>query len=567
MRRPPDVGKAALCIGLLLGISGCAGFTQHTTGSAPWTTGSDGESASPPGLFSWWHRGGAQSGATPASPAGMQETAGRPQGYSEAGQSATNPWPETQSEWVARTFPRMNRLWNGTPEGTRPAAPDAEGVTWTNRLPENADAGAVASTAPRSDGAIRPTQGASLSAAARGADVAGSRPRYLDELPLSATPPPVRSPRASDPEVTAPAGSEAPAPTPFPLSSADDSSANDGARRVSYEPQDASAAAKATAGAAGSRSAADQAAASLPQLGDILPAPAPALAGPQESATPAVEGNRATGSATGLPVAAGPAAWVAEPPASLDTRVAQVPPPPAPPVQRTPPAPPPSGEEGAAASPPAPPVATPAGTENAAEATAPATVTPAPAQSRAPAVASGQPSLAASGQSIYASPPPMAPAQPRHHFLSWLFHDDDDATVLASTQSPLAGAPRMYSSPQNVLPTGQGTAACDTDGNAPKKPCFLKVWIHDWKNSHGSSGDDCGHGGVCASAQTNAAACDTGTATPKKPCFLKVWIHDLKNGHGSANGDCNAGAVYPSPQSNLTACETQGQARPRSRVS
>ncbi len=160
----------------------------------------------------------------------------------------------------------------------------------------------------------------------------------------------------------------------------------------------------------------------------------------------------------------------------------------------------------------------------------------------------------------------MAPAEPRHHFMSWLFHDDDDATVLPSAQGKPAAAPKACSSPQNVLPTAQGNPASDADCKAPKKPCFLKVWIHDWKNGHGFGGDDCGHGGVCASGQTNAAACDTGTAAPKKPCFLKVWIHDLKSGHGSANGDCNAGAVYPSAQANVTACDTQVKRR-RSRVS
>ncbi len=331
MRRPPDVGKAALCIGLMLGISGCAGFSQRSTGSSPWTTGSEGENTSPPGLFSWWHGGRVQSSTPPSNPAAMQETAGRSQGRSQAGESATSPWPETQSEWAARTFPRFNRFWNGTPEGTPAASPDTEGVTWTNRLPEQslADERAVAALAPRSDGAIRPTEGASLPAAERGAGGAGSRPRNLDELPLSPTPPPVRSPRESGSE---PAGPEAAPPTQFPLSSTDFSKSNDGAQRVSFEPQDGSAAAaKPTAGVDGKGSAGNQAASSLPQLGDILPAPA--LAGPQESAAAALDSSRATNPGSGVPAGGGPAAG-AEPPASLDTRVAQVPPAPPPPVQR-----------------------------------------------------------------------------------------------------------------------------------------------------------------------------------------------------------------------------------------
>ena len=31
--------------------------------------------------------------------------------------------------------------------------------------------------------------------------------------------------------------------------------------------------------------------------------------------------------------------------------------------------------------------------------------------------------------------------------------------------------------------------ACETAAKAPKKPCFLKVWIHDWKNGHGSDAE------------------------------------------------------------------------------
>ena len=90
----------------------------------------------------------------------------------------------------------------------------------------------------------------------------------------------------------------------------------------------------------------------------------------------------------------------------------------------------------------------------------------------------------------------MAQPQPRHHLLGWLSHDED-AAPLASSQLPVAAFPATYSSPQNVLPTGQGNAAgCETAAKAPKKPCFLKVWIHDLKNGHGSDVSDCGHGGA-----------------------------------------------------------------------
>jgi hypothetical protein len=557
MRRPPDVGKAALCIVLLLGVSGCAGFSQRTTGSSPWTAGSDGQNAAPPGLFSWWHGRGTQTGSAPSNSTDVQETAGRSQGYSESSQTATSPWPETQSEWMARNFPRFNRLWNGSPAGTRATGPDSSGVAWSNRVPDQSlsDRPAVAASAPRSDGEVRPTDGSLLPAGDSGAAPAGSRAQNLNELPFSATPPPVRSPRQTTPEPGGTAGSEAPAPAALPLSSTD-AAENDGARRVSFEPQDASAAQQ-KAGATGRGSAADQPAPGPTPLDDILPAPL--LAGPQESAAPAGDTGRATGSPAVLPVANGPASG-AEPPASLDTRMAQIPPAP-PVVPRTPPAPSPSGDDTEAVSPPAPPAspaANAAGTENASGATSTSTPT-APAAAPAQAAAGvtwGQRPLAGSGQSFYASPPPMAPAQPRHHFFSWLFHDDDDAAVLTSAQAPTKATPTMYSSPQNVHPTGQGNAGCEADCKTPKKPCFLKVWIHDWKNSHGA---DCGAGDVCASAQTTAP-CDSGAAAPKKPCFLKVWIHDWQNSHGSAVSDCGPAPVYASAQANVPACETSVKA-------
>ena len=133
MRRPPDVGQAGLFLILLLGASGCAGFPQRTTGTSPWPPGSDGETASPPGLFSWWHRSPSRVDAAPADSTRLAETARPSQGNADASQTATNPWPETQSEWMARTFPRFNRLWNGSPGRKRPQVVQMHGVTWTNR--------------------------------------------------------------------------------------------------------------------------------------------------------------------------------------------------------------------------------------------------------------------------------------------------------------------------------------------------------------------------------------------------------------------------------------------------
>ena len=108
---------------------------------------------------------------------------------------------------------------------------------------------------------------------------------------------------------------------------------------------------------------------------------------------------------------------------------------------------------------------------------------------------SGQRPTAPSKQSIFASPPPMAPAQQRPHLFSRLFHDDATAP-LASPQLPPPAYPTTYSS-QNVKPAGQGAAAaCESPAKAPKKPCFLKVWMHDLK-----SGGTCSHGDGCGARQ------------------------------------------------------------------
>jgi hypothetical protein len=485
MRRPPEVGKAALYLVLLLGASGCAGFPQRTSGSAPWETGSDLGNASPPGLFSWWHRSNTQTGEAPSGPDQMSETAAPSEAPAQITQTATNPWPETQAEWMARNFPRINRLWNGTPAGSPARGTDGNGMTWSNREPVQSTADGMAVT------------------------------------------------------------------------DSDDSGATDGARRTSFQPEDDGAnAAPRTARATGAGSSANQSPSAPTALPDILPAPS--LAAPPESTTAGGNGSTATSSPAASPGAGGLASD-AEPPASLDTRMAQVPPAP-PAVQRTPPAPSPSGADQPASSPPAPP-ASPAASSSGAEKTtgaspAPASplvaapTEPATAQTQIPAAVRAQRPFAASGQSVYASPPPMAPAQPRHQLFGWLFHDDD--ATLASGGAPPAASPTMYSSPQNVLPAGQGNAdGCDTTASAPKKPCFLKVWIADWKNSHD---------GPCASAQSNVTACDSGAAAPKKPCFLKVWIADWKNSHGSGASDCGHGGVCASPQGSAAACETSVKA-------
>ena len=198
MRRPPDVGKAALCIGLMLGISGCAEFHNIRPEARRGQPAQREKTPRRRGCSRGGTVVGPQSSAPPSNPARYaRDRRTIPGSFPKRAESATSPWPETQSEWAARNLPSVQPILERHSGGTRPASPDTEGVTWTNRLPEQslADERAVTASAPRSDGAIRPTEGASLPAAAARCGGAGSRPRNLDELPLSSTPPPVRSPR------------------------------------------------------------------------------------------------------------------------------------------------------------------------------------------------------------------------------------------------------------------------------------------------------------------------------------------------------------------------------------
>ena len=196
--------------GLAAGASGCAGFPQRTTGTSPWAARLRRETASPPGLFSWWHRSPSRVDAAPADSTRLAETARPSQGNADASQTATNPWPETQSEWMARTFPRFNRLWNGTPAARPAGGPDANGVLWTNRTCDDSPAAdaEVTASAPRSDGAVRPTEGASPLQTASKPGRSGVQAPYFDNLPFSPTPPSVKSPRPTTPDPASEATSD-----------------------------------------------------------------------------------------------------------------------------------------------------------------------------------------------------------------------------------------------------------------------------------------------------------------------------------------------------------------------
>ena len=552
MRRPPEVVQAALYLGLLLGLSGCAGFPQRTTGGSPWANGADAEGPAPPGLFSSWHRSGVQTTGASTTPTENSETTAPSQAYAGTTSTATSPWPETQAEWVARNFPRFNRLWNGTPSA-RPAGPaDGSGVAWTNRIPDRskADDVAVTSDSPRSDGAVQPTDGASDRQADSRTARTASATQSLDNLPFSPTPPPVRSPRQTDQEPEAQSGSA-------PLNSTD-SSATDGAERTSFRPgDDGGSTATKTARAATSSTAGPESPPEPPALGDSEPAPL--LAAPDNSAA------AGAGSARRRLRPPAPRAGRRNPRMPMQPRASIHAWPRFHRLLRRFSAPLPRRRPREAHSPPRHPrrrLRLPAPLRKLPprrrrpRPRPPSRLRPRrqplrpsrPLSSRASAVRGFRTILlcfTASGGARPAGTPPLRMVVPRR--------------TRARRVGPGAPAafPTMFSSPQNVLPTGQGAAAdCGNSACATKKPCFLKVWIHDWKANHGSSSSDCGHGGTCPSAQTNLTACDSDAPAPKKPCFLKVWIHDWKASHGSGSDDCGHGGVCASPQGNAGACET-----------
>ena len=116
MRRPPEVGQAGLLVILLLGASGCAGFPQRTIGSSPWSAPADGQAASPPGLFSWWHREQLANhrGKRPLRQRKPETARPRPALRRSRTSRRRVPGPKrNRSGWLA-TSPDSTGIWNGS---------------------------------------------------------------------------------------------------------------------------------------------------------------------------------------------------------------------------------------------------------------------------------------------------------------------------------------------------------------------------------------------------------------------------------------------------------------------
>ena len=448
MRRPPEVGQAGLLVILLLGASGCTGFPQRTIGTAPGSAPPEGQSVSRPGLFSWWHRSSSQNAANETASAGGPEMASAGQRHDLAGSADGQSLARITIGVGGSQLPSIQPdLERGT-DRRRPEAGGPADELSTSRDPNNQPMSETPETAavPRSDRAVRPTEGPSSDDNRSNANRSGPRAQNLDDLPFSPTPPPVKSPRQSAPEPaneTPAANDERAVPIPADVTENAERAALQPKRnppaevaeppkeiepdsavdRTSSEPQTLDALLPAptaagpqapvntdpgNSGTAGSTTATVEKPAVEPQ-----PAPQPTA---DTRMNPALEPQPAPEPPADTRMAQAPQQPTLEPTANtrmaqapqpqpapqptVDTRMAQAPPPPTqrttpapappPPAQRTPTAPaPPSGDRPASTppEPPAPAAAAPAEAAKPAEGAAP---TPPPASAPAPTSVTGQ---------------------------------------------------------------------------------------------------------------------------------------------------------------------------------
>ena len=112
MRRTPLVG---LLVFSLLGFSGCAGVSRRLDWSSPSTARADAAETPAPGRFSWWRR--PQAEATTTDSAGDLAQVNRAGPPAASTKIPGDVWPEPKSDWLARYFPHLSRLWNGNAVG------------------------------------------------------------------------------------------------------------------------------------------------------------------------------------------------------------------------------------------------------------------------------------------------------------------------------------------------------------------------------------------------------------------------------------------------------------------
>jgi hypothetical protein len=484
MRRPPLV---ALLLFSLLGFSGCAGVSPRLDWSSPSTASVDTDETPAPNRFSWWRRPQAESTTTNSAGYFAQVNKADPPAASTKAPGNVWPEPEPKSDWMVRYFPHLSRLWNGNATKNSSDAEPASDVARVSSRPRPP----AAARAGRADDDVRPVD------ASAGDDVpARDRPAVTDTrerfvAPVVPTPLLVRSGPDSVPERTS--------DVELDISKVDSSRESRGRSDGSETPVK-------------EREWASSSLATSTPVMAMTPGDNSRSEPPAETSPDAEPGSASASIANPEPeLAQAPAqpAPSAQPPA--------IPPPP--PLNRTPP-PPLIDEEKAAAkpgqpeAPAAPKVAEepkpdlqpvtnmPAPVSPAAEAP-PSSASPAPpvraaadapisAQTPARAPAAGLRVVTGSAQGIYASPPPMAPPQPRRRFLSMFFVEEKTAP-LATPQFPAATFPAAYYGPY-PRPYPVLAAAQANDVKSPvatsteKKPCVLTVWFQKITSGRHPSG-------------------------------------------------------------------------------
>jgi hypothetical protein len=195
MRRTPAVAL----VGLLLGLSGCAGVPQRLGWSSPATDHSDPADTSAPGRLSWWRRPSTEN-STPDQATKIAETRETTQPALTT-KLPTDVWPESRSEWLARRFPLLNRTLNG-PTVSAAVDSDARVRELNGRLLAPWSTMAGGTRGGRDDNDVRP-----VDATATNEDASGDRQtvpgRRSERMPpLLATPLVVKVPPHSLPETS-----------------------------------------------------------------------------------------------------------------------------------------------------------------------------------------------------------------------------------------------------------------------------------------------------------------------------------------------------------------------------
>jgi hypothetical protein len=506
VRRTPVLAGV---LGLLLGISGCAGLPQRLDWSSPKVDRSNANDPTVASQIPWWRRPAAEAAATDS--ATELARTSRAKSTTESTPIPGDVWPESRSEWMARNFPLLSRRWYGNTKASafEPAPSLRPDI-------------ARASARPRP-------------ASARDADRADDEVR-----PVDATDDDDRTTRASDSRQPALVKSERhagplmPAPSLVPTEPSGDVELDiaglDSGRKVQANQDDAE-----------THLSRSQPNSSLSV--DSTPTPPQTPADGSESAAPAeTQSDTALGSDSEPhdepELETAMASDPAQQPEVAPARTADAPSPvvpPAPSMRRSPVVPAPAEPEQPKAEPSPPP--SPPDTPSAPPAPAPAApapaVAPAAAQTTAPTADRGRRLVSASSQSIYASPPPMAPPPRRRSFLG-LFYIEERTEPPTPPQFPPPTFPTTYfraavrsdqvPRSDQVLPAPQAPYVLALPATQPaKKPCVLTAWFQKFKVC--GRGPGCHHGGsapCCAGCTCHTGTIKSVAESPRKTVAFRA---------------------------------------------